>query len=240
MNLILKNSLTLLAVSAALLGAPVLRAQTFDVNINTASLAAQDGANAPFFLDFQLNYGSNPEPANTVTLSNFQFTGGSALGTATTSGLASGSLGSGVSLTANSSNQFNELFQVFSSSTTDIQFTATVSQNGPNGVTPTEFTTAIMDNSLGFPAQLFTTAPDTASLVTLNLGTGDTLGSVKSYTSLTSADGNTSVTGVTATITAIPEPSTTAAVFGCAALAIALLARRSSGFQILRGRLPAS
>ena len=29
----------------------------------------------PFFLDFQLNYGSTPEPSNTVTLSNFQFRG---------------------------------------------------------------------------------------------------------------------------------------------------------------------
>jgi hypothetical protein len=227
MNTALKNNLTLLAFVTALLGAPRLQAQTFDVNLNTAALSAEDSANAPFYLDFQLNYGSTPESANTVTLSNFQFTGGGALGAATTNGTASGSLASAVSLTASSASQFNELFQQFASTTTDIQFTATVSENGPNGVTPTEFSTSILDSSLGFPAQLFTTAPDTESLVTLNLKSSDTVGSVGAFTSVSSADGNTPVTGVTATITAIPEPSMTAAAFGVVALALACFARRS-------------
>jgi hypothetical protein len=232
MKPVLKTSLTLLASAIALLIAPALRADSliFEVDLNTALLSAQDGANAPFYLDLQLNYGGAPAPANTVTLSNFQFTGGSALGTATTNGLASGDLGSTVSLTADSASAFNELYQQFASTTTDIKFTATVSENG-SGATPTEFTAAILDNSLGFPAQLYTNAPDTASLVTLNLTSSNVLSDVHTYSSVSSADGNTSVTGVTASV--IPEPSTTAAVFGCVAAMLAFRFRRSRKVQML-------
>jgi hypothetical protein len=225
MNIALKTKLALLATAIALLSAPALRAQvlTFDVNINTAALNAQDSANTPFYLDFQLNYGNSLGPANTVTLSNIQFTGGSALGTPTTDGTVSGSLDSGtVSLTASSSSQLNELYQPFSASTSDISFLATVSEAG-SGTTPTEFTTALMDSSLGFPAQLYTTAPDTESMVVLNLSPTNTLANVGAYQTVSSADGLTTVTGVT---TAVPEPSTTAAIVGCVAMMFAFCARR--------------
>jgi len=225
MNTALKINLTRVALATALLGAPALRAQSFVVNLNTAALAAQDASNAPFYLDFQLNYGSTPESANSVTLSNFEFTGGGALGAATTTGTASGSLNSSVSLTASSASQFNELFQEFAATTTDISFDATVTDHGPNGATPTEFSTAILDSSLGFPAQLFTTAPDTASLATLDLNHSDTWQSVDGYTSLSSADGNTPITGVRAAISA-PDISTTAALLGGAALILAAYGRR--------------
>jgi hypothetical protein len=226
MNTAVKNNLALLASVVALFGAPALRAQSlvFNVNLNTASLGAQDGANAPFYLDFQETYGNTPEPANTVTHSNFQFTGGSAVGSATTTGTASGSLTSGVSLTASASTPFSELFQQFSAGTTDIRFTATVAEAGPVIGVPTEFTTAILDNSLGSPAPLYTTASDTESLVTLNLSPSNTLANVGFFSSTNSADGLTTVTGVSAT--AIPEPSTTAAVAGCLALLFAFHSRR--------------
>ncbi len=227
MNTTLKNGLTFLATAFALLGAPALHAQllTFDVDLNTAALNSQNSANAPFYLDLQLNYGSTPQPSSTVTLSDFQFTGGNALGSATTSGSASGSLGSTVSLTASSSSQFNELFQQFSSSTTDINFHALVSESGA-GTVPTEFATAIFDNSLGSPAPLFTSAPDTQSLVLLNLNPTNTMANVGAFTSISSADGNTPVTGISATITPVPEPSTTAAILGGAVLLFAFCARR--------------
>lgn len=223
----LKTSLTLLASAMALFASPLLRAQTFsfDVDLNTGFLGAQDGANAPFYLDFQLNYGSAPAPANTITLSDFQFTGGNALGSAVTTGTASGSLASAVSLTASSSSPLNELYQQFSSSTTDIKFKATVSENG-SGVVPASFTTAILDNSLGFPAQLYTTAPDTASLVVLNLTSSNTLADVGTYASLSSADASTAVTGVTAAASAVPEPSVTTTIFGCAGAMLAFATRR--------------
>jgi hypothetical protein len=235
MNKALKNSLTFFAAAIALLNAPALRAQTlaFNVNLNTATLNSQDSANTPFYLDFQLNYGSG-QPTSTVTLSNFQFTGGSASGSPTLIGTASGSLSSGASLTASSSSDLNELYQQFSAATTDIKFTATVSENGSGG-TPTEFTAAILDNSLGFPAQLYTTAPDQESLVTLDLSSSATLGSVGGFTSISSADTNTAVTGVGATIS-VPEPSTTAAILGGAALMLAFYARRSRRLPLACGQ----
>jgi hypothetical protein len=236
MNTAVKNGLTLLATVTALLGTPALKAQSlvFNVNINTALLSAEDGANAPFYLDFQDNYGVSPEPSNTTTLSNFQFTGGSAVGSATTSGTASGSLAGSVSLTASASSPSNELYQEFSSGTTDIQFTATVAEAGPVvNSTPTEFTTAILDSSLGAgsPAELYTTAGDTQSLVTLNLSPSNTVANVGAYSSTNSADDGTVVAGVSASVSAIPEPSTTAAIAGGAALMLAFLARRFGGLQ---------
>jgi hypothetical protein len=236
MNTALRNSLTLLTAAVALLAAPALRAQvlTFNVDISTAALAAQDGANAPFDLDFIMDYGNSSLASNTTTLSNFVLTGGTAVGSAVVaSGTASGSLGSTISLTASSAHPDSEIYQGFSSGVSNISFTASVTETGPNtGLTQSDFKAAILDNSLTFPAQLYTTAPDTASLVYLTLNASNTLSNVGAYTSTASADGNTAVTGVTASITAIPEPSTTAAIIGCAAVMFALFARR---FRLLPG-----
>jgi len=228
-----KNNLLLLASAIALLSAPALRSQTlsFNVDLVTSGLAAQDGANAPFDLDFQMSYGNSSLATTTATLSNFQFTGGGAVGSAVTSGSATGNIASTVTLTASAAHPANELYQQFSSGVTNIQFTATITEPGPDVGIPTEFTASILDNSLTFPAQLFTTAPDTASLVTLNLNSANTLANVGAYTSLSSADGNTPVTGVTAMVSAIPEPSTTAAVLGGAAALLAFCVRRFGRLQ---------
>jgi hypothetical protein len=227
MKIAFKSSLTLLASVIALLSAPALRSQTltFLVDINTSTLSA-DSANAPFYLDFTMDYGNSALASNTATLSLFSLTGGTAVGSATTTGSASGSLTSTVALTASSTHPESEFYQQFSSGVTDIKFKETVTETGPDVGTPSEFTASILDSSLGFPAQLFTTAPDTASLVTLDLNASNTLANIGTYASLTSADGNTSVPGVTASITAIPEPSTTAAMFGCAVAIFAFSARR--------------
>jgi hypothetical protein len=226
----MKNALSKIAVVAALalLGSPAMRAQTlsFVVDINTAGLAAQDGANAPFYLDFDFNYGNSSLATNTATLSGFTLSGGSAVGSTTTTGSATGNLGSTVTLTASSANPTNELYQQFTAGTTNIQFTASITEHGPDIGAPTEFATSILDNSLGIPAQLFTTAPDTASLVTLTLNSANTISNVNAYTSVSSADGNTPVSGVTASITAIPEPPTTAALLGGIAVLLVLYVRR--------------
>ncbi len=228
MNTAIRNCFTLGAAAIALVGGPSLRAQTltFDVDINTSALAAQDGANAPFDLDFQLNYGNSSLASNTATISNFVLTGGSAVGSAVTTGAATGNIGSTVSLTASSAHFTNELYQQFAPGVTNIQFTASITEKGPDVGIPTAFTVAILDNSLTFPAQLFTNAPDTASLVLLSLNSANTLSNVGAYSSTSSADGNTAVTGVTASITPIPEPSTTAALFGGIALMFVVSARR--------------
>ena len=230
----LRNSLALSALAIALISAPAMRAQvlTFDVNIVTTGLSA-DAANAPFYLDFASTFGNTSNASNSVTLSNFAFTGGSALGSAVLTGGAAGSLTSTATLAISSTHPQSEIYQQFSSGVTDISFKAVVDETGPNVGTPSEFTAAILDNSLGSPAQLFTTAPDTASLVTLNLDASNTLANINAYTSISSADGNTPVTGVTASISAIPEPSTTAAILGGAVMLFALGARRFARRQLV-------
>jgi hypothetical protein len=135
-----------------------------------------------------------------------------------------------VSLLANSTHSFSDFYQQFSAGTTDIKFTATVTEPGPDVGAPTEFAATILDNSLGSPAQLFTTAPDTLSLVTLNLSSSNTIDNVKTYSAFASADGNTNVTGVVALV-AIPEPSTTVAIFGGVVMMFAFCARRFGRLQ---------
>lgn len=223
----LKNKFALLATAIALLSVPAVQAQlvTFNVDLNTSSLNSLNGGNAPFYLDFQLNYGGSTNPATTVTLSNFYFYGGSVIGSPTTTGTATGSLTSTTTLTASSASQFNELFQQFAAGTTDIKFTATVSGAGTDSI-PTAFTASLFDNSLGSPAPLFTTAPDTASIVVLDINPANTLADVHAYETLSSADGNTEVNGVTPSITAVPEPSTYAAIMGVAVIGWACFRRR--------------
>jgi hypothetical protein len=229
MNTALKTRLAFLASAIALLCAPALRAQTqsFLVDINTSTLNTQDSANAPFYLDFQLNYGNSANASSTVTLSSFTLTGGSAVGSPLTFGSATGSLNSLVTLTASSTagqNGSNELYQQFGSGVTDIKFTATVFEPGPNIGTPSEFVTGVFDSALGAAGPLNTTAPDGQNLLTLNLDASNTFANVNTYTSLSSADGTT-VTGVTASAT-IPEPTTTAAMLGGVVVVFALGARR--------------
>jgi hypothetical protein len=234
MTTIQKIRIALFTSAVALSSLPAVHAQTltFDVDITTASLSA-DSANAPFYLDLDMMYGNSSLASNTATLSNFSFTGGSAVGSATTSGGASGSLGGTVTLGVSSTQTAAELFQAFSPGTTNISFVATITEKGPDIGTPSEFTASILDSSLGFPAQLFTTAPDTESLVTLNLNSANTVANVNAYTSISSADGNTPVTGVTASVVAVPEPSISAAILGCAAMMIALCVRQSAKRQMI-------
>ncbi len=218
MNLFtLKNRLLAVVATAGAMSLPghVQAANfTYHVDLNVAALLAAP-TTGPYDLDFQLNGDGLPAAAtNTVTLSNFAFTLGSASGTATTFGNASGSLNSGVVLTLNAANTFNELYQGFSATTTDIQFDVSSTQKG-SGITPDTFLVSILDNSLG---QITTNAPDTVSLVTESINGPVTLAGVHAYQS-------TSPAGVIANV--VPEPSTwAAATLGCLTLAGVILRRR--------------
>lgn len=214
----------LFALASALCSVSALRAQTliFDVDINTSGLSTVSAA-APFYLDFAMTYGNSSLAASSATLSNFTFTGGTALGSAGLSGGASGSLTSSVSLAASSTNTSSEFYQQFSAGVTDIQFQVSITEPGPNPQgTPSQFTASILDSSLGDPAQIYTTAPDSASLVMLTLNAANTASSVNYYTSVSTADGVTSL----GEVTAVPEPATTAAILGCIGLGLVAGARR--------------
>lgn len=209
----MKKLLVLLTSALALGGGATLRADPFDfhVDLNTSGLLAAD--NSPFFLDFQLNEGSGTL-ANSVTLSNFSFDSGASSGSAMTFGHATGSMAGSITLSADPSSPWNELFQGFSTTTTGIHFDVSISQNSP-GATPDGFAVSVLTSESGFP-QISTAAPDGVSLVTLDIGTANVLADVKTYGSVSPAGVSAS-----ASASAVPEPSTTAALFGLAATALA-------------------
>lgn len=220
MNAHLTRNLTKLAVAVAAILAPAaMQAATFNfhVDLNVSSLVG--APNSPFFLDFQLNEGSG-SLANSVTITNFLFTGGSATGSPQTFGLATGTLGSSITLNDNTSSPFNEIFQGFTAGTTDIQFDVTLSQNSP-GITPDGFIISILDSEANNP-QIATTDFTSSSMVTVPIGAANTLSDVQTFTS-------TSPAGATATVTpaAVPEPSSMVALIGGVGCLVTLRRRRA-------------
>jgi hypothetical protein len=233
MNKAMRNKLALFASAIALstVTARATQTLTFNVDIDTAGLSSEL-ASAPFDLDFQLLYGNSSLAASTVTLSGFNFSGGSATGSPVLLGSATGSLSNSVTLTASSANTDAEFYQAFLPSVTDISFLATVTEAGPDIGTPTEFTASILDSSLGFPAEIFTTAPDTESLVTLNLNSANTVSDVQTYSGVSSADGSTPLSNV-GKVSSVPDGGPTAALLACAVLALAYFGRR---FGVIRSQ----
>lgn len=220
MNAHFTRNLTKLAIAVAAILAPAASpADTFNfhVDLNVSSLFG--GANSPFFLDFQLNKGTNSF-ANSVTLSNFVFTGGSASGSATSFGLATGSMGASITLNDDTTNAFNELFQGFTAGTTHIQFDVTLSQNAPGGQAD-GFLVSILDSQEFNPA-IATTDFTSSSMITVPIGAANVLGDVQTFTS-------TSPAGATATVSqaAVPEPSSVMAIIGGVGCLMTLRRRRA-------------
>jgi hypothetical protein len=187
---------------------------SFHVDVNTSSLVGDPGG-APFSLDFQL-IGTG---ANTATIRNFSFSGGSPLtnppfGPADING-ASGNLGSSVVLT-DAANFFNEFFQGFSAGTREINFDVILTENVA-APTPDAFSMAILDNNaLNIP----TTGPGDNLLQVNITSPALSLSNVQAFTSTTPA-------GVTAA--ASPEPGTLG--MGIAAALI------TAGWRVRRKRL---
>jgi hypothetical protein len=190
----------LLSAASLFAFAPAAKAVTFPDLVYTLTLnlsSLPSNPNGPFSLDFQLATGSG-NVTNTVTLSNFVFTGGTAVGTPDfTSGGESGSLASSVVLTNSSS--FNELAQAFSSGVTQISFQVDETRNtdvvGNGTVTPDQLNVAILDNNRN---NIPTTDPSGANeLATSVLVTTETAATVKQFS-----------------VAAVPEPSTYATLLG--------------------------
>lgn len=174
----LNRTLTAIAAAFILLGTATSQAVTYYVSINTSPLLSLP-ASGPFSLDFQFNNGSVLNN-NTATISNFNFFGGFATGSAVPSDLGViGNIGSTVSF--NNSAAFQELYQTFipgSALTFNVDLT-----NAVDGLTPDLFAVAILDSNLlnipttGFGDSLVAiTINSTIPEVQVGQGTGDFAG----------------------------------------------------------------
>ena len=176
--------------------APAAKATTYpdlqyNVTLNLSSLDLLP--NAPFSLDLQLVTGSAaPNITNTVTLSNFVFTGGPASGTPDyTNGNESGSLASSVVLTTGTTpvaQEANEFAEAFSSGVTSISFHVDQTPNSElvsSGTPiPDQFNVSILDSNLN---NVPTTDPsgaanDTYTLVSSAISSSETASNVNYYT----------------------------------------------------------
>jgi hypothetical protein len=205
----------LLSATFLLTLAPAAHATTFP-NLNytlTLNLSQLDatGATGPFSLDLQLITGSG-NVTNTVTLSDFVFTGGTALGTTTfANGNESGSLATSVILTSNTPNTAsdNEFAEAFSSDVTQISFNVSQTPNSElvsSGTPiPDQFNVAILDTNLNNISTTDPTGDNT--LVSSAISSSETAAQVDQYS----------------LVAAAPEPSTYATLFvGLVALGAAI------------------
>jgi hypothetical protein len=165
----------------------------FHVQVNTAPLIGNPAG--PFFLDFSLSDGSGTLAGpNTVQIGSFAFGGGGAVGAPTLSGGAAGSL-SGLVTLSDSANAFNEFFQQFTPGTA-LGFDVIATTNS-DGLFSDTFTMAILDKNL---VNLSTTG-FADSLVEAALSPSLTVSKIQKFST-------TNPAGVTAGISAIPEPGT--------------------------------
>ncbi|MES2568803.1 MAG: NF038129 family PEP-CTERM protein [Verrucomicrobiota bacterium] len=201
----LKRLLPLLA-TFLLLGASLKASVHYHVTVNTASLLSDPSA--PFALDFQLNGGGLF--SNTAIISNFDFGGGSPSSdpSASTFGLATGSLGSSVTLATDSLNAFNEFFQGFIPGSY-LKFDVRLGTN-INTPTPDAFSFSILDNNL----QSITTDGLGNSLLLIDIT--DTAPVPQIFSSISSPD----------IAVAVPEPVTTLVGFALVAACGAVRHRR--------------
>ena len=175
--------------------------------VNTSTLVANP--NGPFSLDFQLN-GTGP---NSVTISSFNFFGGSAVAPATLIGGASGSLSSAITL-SDATFFGNEAFEQFNPGST-LKFNVSMTTNVTG--TPDAFSFAILDGGLfNIPT---TGVGDSLLLVNItkpSLGPSD----LQTFRGL-NVPGGPNYSGVTDAATPVPEPMTLTLVgTGVAALVV--------------------
>jgi hypothetical protein len=207
---------------------------TITVSLDTSALIGHPAG--PFSLDFELTDGSGTDDGNnTVTLSDFQFGGGGAQGTATLVGGATGDLTSTVVLTDSSFlNEFTQASSPGSVLTFTMQFTTNVDAGG----TPDEFSFQILDSSgAALPSQSISTLGfDSFIVIDINSATPSVESFATDSTMSPSAGGKPVDIAApqvvpSAPVSGVPEPGNV----GLTAAAIAALcASRSKAVMLLR------
>jgi len=152
----------ILAATLLVLGSTAAVADTLTFGLNTSSIEGL----GTFDLAFQLVDGSGTGDANnTVTLSHFEFYGGSVSGATTLYGGASGNLSSGLTLT-DSNSFFNAAIGGFVAGSA-LTFNATFTNNADVGPFEDMFMMSILDPS-GNGIPTLDSTNDTFLTVTLN------------------------------------------------------------------------
>jgi hypothetical protein len=197
----------------------------YNVSLDTAPLVGHPAG--PFYVYGAFTDGNGIGDANNaVTLSNFTFGGGSALGSPLLFGGASGSLETGVTITDNSPlGLFAEQF----APGLELSFSLDLTLNDDAGGIPDRFTLYVLDSS-GVP--LPTMAPYGDYFFGVDLySTGAIFDAYGSDPSRAPTVGNP-VSIPAPTITEIPEPSTLYLLASALAMMVGLKARsRKSGRQ---------
>jgi hypothetical protein len=199
----------LAACSGALPAATIL----YDVKMNTSPLIGHPAG--PFTLSFQLTDGAGTgDGNNSISLTNFQFGGGSAVAPPIASPGASGSLASGVTLTDTA---FLVTFdQMFNPGAT-LSFLLGLTNNVDAGPTPDQFSFLVLDSSgsalptaslASLGADVFLTADLASASPTVRTFASDPFRFPSTGNAIT-------IAAPTATLAdaAVPEPSTLGAAF---------------------------
>ena len=215
-------STLVLLCAGALCGA---QTQSYHIRMDTAPLVGHPAG--PFALNFQFTDGSGNTPGdanNTVHLFNFNFGGGSGVGTPTVLGGASGDLASGVLL--NDTDFLNDFAQTFAPGN-ELDFDVTLTNNADAGGTPDEFTFAILDNT-GLELPTLGLAGVGSDVFLLTDLTGDPLAlqTFASDDSQIPAGGGNPLTIAAPVAAAVPEPGSVALLASLIAGSGGLFARR--------------
>ncbi len=200
------SSAALLVTSVLLALAPAAKATTFPdltytVTLNLSSLSQDDPGAGPFSLDLQLVTGSGaPNVTNTVKLSNFVFTGGSASSTPDyVGGNESGSTTGTVTLTTGTTpvaQEANEYATLLSAGVTQISFNVDQTPNSElvsSGTPiPDEFNVSILDTNLdNVPTTDPSGAPnDTYRLVASPISSSQSTSTVQYFTLVATPEPN--------------------------------------------------
>ncbi len=162
------KTIRLLAAAISALGITcIANAVTYNVSLDTSSLIGN--LSAPFYLDFQMTDGSGDNYGNnTATVSDFQFGGGHAVGSATPTGDASGDVATGITLA--DTDFWNDIYQEFVPGSV-LSFLVTLNNSLETGPAPDMFSFSILDSSI-FP--IWTKADDLSdSLLQITLNGED-------------------------------------------------------------------